>query len=110
MAFELIKTSLAKIIHPADTVFEPLIVVILLCSILIKCYMYLYNRSISRKIKSEAMMATAADSLSDTDVLAEAKQENSLIANMVRDERDAAAKAEDKFFAGKTEEKEQSKE
>ena len=66
MAFELIKTSLAKIIHPADTVFEPLIVVILLCSILIKCYMYLYNRSISRKIKSEAMMATAADSLSDT--------------------------------------------
>ncbi len=51
-----------------------------------------------------------ADSLSDTDVLAEAKQENSLIANIVRDERDAAAKAEDKFFAGKTEEKEQSRE
>ena len=50
-------------------------------------------------------MTKQADSLSDTDVLAEAKQENSLIANIVRDERDAAAKAEDKFFAGKTEEK-----
>lgn len=66
MAFELIKTSFAKIIHPEETAFEPLVAVILLCSILVKCYMYLYNRSISKKIKSEAMMATASDSLSDT--------------------------------------------
>lgn len=66
MAFELIKTSFLKIIHPAETAFEPLIAVILLCSILVKCYMFLYNRSISKKIKSEAMMATASDSLSDT--------------------------------------------
>lgn len=66
MAFELIQTSFVKIIHPAETLFNPLIAVILLCSILVKCYMYLYNRSIGRKLKSEAMLATAADSLSDT--------------------------------------------
>lgn len=66
MAFELIKSSLVKIIHPAETTFEPLVAVILLASILVKCYMYLYNRAISKKIKSEAMMATASDSLSDT--------------------------------------------
>lgn len=61
--------------------------------------------------KTEPSIVTKqANSVSDTDVLAETKGENTLIANMVHDERDAAAKAEDKFFAGKTEEKEQSRE
>ena len=66
MAFELIKGSVEKLIHPAETVFHPVIVICLVLSILVKCYMYFYNRSISRKISSEAMMATAKDSLSDT--------------------------------------------
>lgn len=66
MAFELIKSSIEKIIHPVETVFNPIIIAILLISILVKCYMFLYNRSISKKIHSEAMMATASDSLSDT--------------------------------------------
>lgn len=66
MAFELIKSSVSKIIHPEETVFEPIIIVILIVSILVKCYMFLYNRSISKKIRSEAIMATASDSLSDT--------------------------------------------
>ena len=65
MAFELIKSSVEKLIHPAETVFHPIIIVCLVLSILVKCYMYLYNRSISKKISSEAMMATAKDSLSD---------------------------------------------
>lgn len=66
MAFELIKSSASKLIRPQPVDFSPVIVVILAASILVKCYMYLYNRSISRKIHSEAMMATARDSLSDT--------------------------------------------
>ena len=66
MAVELIKTSIKKLYQPQDLAFGPIIIAILLISILVKCYMYLYNRSISKKIQSEAMMATATDSLSDT--------------------------------------------
>ena len=66
MAFELIKSSISKIIHPVETVFDPVILVILAASILVKCYMFLYNRSIGKKIHSEAMLATSLDSLSDT--------------------------------------------
>lgn len=66
MAFELIKSSVSKVIHPEPVTFSPVIVAILAASILVKCYMYLYNRYIGRKLRSAAMMATARDSLSDT--------------------------------------------
>lgn len=66
MAFELFKSSVKKLFTPTALTFSPLIVAILMVSILIKLYMFLYNRSISKKIGSEAMKATAADSLSDT--------------------------------------------
>lgn len=66
MAFELIQSSVMKIIHPAELTFSPLIVGILLVSILIKCYMAIYNHSVGSQIDSAAMKATAADSLSDT--------------------------------------------
>lgn len=65
MAFELLKSSVEKLLHPVETAFHPLVILCLLLSILVKGYMYLYNRSISRKIHSEAMLATAKDSLSD---------------------------------------------
>lgn len=66
MAFELIKSSITKIIHPNPVEFSSLIVIILLISICVKCYMAYYNRKIGLKIKSTAMKATAVDSLSDT--------------------------------------------
>ncbi|MBO5056310.1 MAG: cation transporter [Lachnospiraceae bacterium] len=66
MAFELLKTSVDKIIHPSVIEASPLIIIILLISILVKVYMSLYNRAISKKIDSAAMDATAKDSLSDT--------------------------------------------
>lgn len=66
MAYELMKDSIMKIIHPEATEFSPLILVILIASILVKCYMALYNKSVGRKIDSSAMNATATDSLSDT--------------------------------------------
>ncbi len=66
MGAELVKTSADKILHPEELVFSPLVLVILLLSILVKCYMYLYNRSLGRKLDSAAMKATATDSLSDT--------------------------------------------
>lgn len=66
MAFELLKTSVIKVFQPEPIVWNPVIVVILTGSILVKCYMFLYNRRIGKKIDSAAMLATAADSLSDT--------------------------------------------
>ncbi len=66
MAAELIKTSVSKILHPKDLTFNPVVIGILALSILVKLYMYLYNKSIASKIESAAMMATATDSLSDT--------------------------------------------
>lgn len=65
MAFELVKSSLDKILHPEPVAFRPIIFCILAFSILVKFYMASYNRKISRKIDSAAMRATALDSLSD---------------------------------------------
>ena len=66
MAYELLQTSVTKILHPEELTFSPLIVVILVLSIVVKCYMSFYNRKIGKKINSAAMLATATDSLSDT--------------------------------------------
>jgi len=66
MAYELLKSSVMKILHPEDLSFSPLIVAILVVSILVKFYMSYYNRKIGNKINSSAMLATATDSLSDT--------------------------------------------
>lgn len=65
MGFELLKSSLIKIIHPADVNMGLFSFVSLIISILVKIYMAFYNSSIGGKIKSSAMMAVAKDSLSD---------------------------------------------
>lgn len=66
MGFELIKSSIEKILHPEAIEGSPVILAILAASILVKVYMYLYNSRIGKKIGSAAMQATANDSLSDT--------------------------------------------
>ena len=66
MGFELIKSSIEKIIHPQEMACDMITVAILVASILVKIYMFSYNRSIGKKIESVVMSATATDSLSDT--------------------------------------------
>ena len=66
MGFELAKSSVDKILHPAPVDFSPLILVILCASIAVKLYMSFYNRRLGKKLNSAAMQATAADSLSDS--------------------------------------------
>ena len=66
MGFELVKSSFEKILHPEPISSGLLPAVILVCSILVKFYMCLYNRSVGKKINSAAMQATATDSLSDS--------------------------------------------
>lgn len=65
MAYELIKNSIYKIIHPELPHVEYYVFVILIFSILVKAYMAWYNISVGKKITSVALKATAKDSLSD---------------------------------------------
>ena len=65
MAFELLQDSFDKIIHPQDVEFSIVIVGILVASIVVKCYMALYNYRIGKRIDSATLKATATDSLSD---------------------------------------------
>lgn len=62
---ELIKSSFEKILHPQIPAMSPLVLSLLIFSILIKCYMYLYNRKLGKRLASPSMGATAVDSLSD---------------------------------------------
>lgn len=66
MGYELTADSVGKIVHPEETSFSLIALIILAASILVKFYMAFYSRRIGRKIESETLMATATDSLSDT--------------------------------------------
>lgn len=67
MGFELLKSSLDKIIHPDYSNEQNIFTFIVLAlAIVIKFYMYFYNHIIAQKINSVTMEATAKDSLSDT--------------------------------------------
>lgn len=65
MGVELLKSSVSKILHPEELAFSPVILTILVVSILVKCYMFFYNKTLGKKLDSAAMSATAADSLND---------------------------------------------
>lgn len=69
MGYQLFRDSLDVILHGGETAFAQhfwLSIAILCVSILIKLYMFLYNRSIGKKIDSATMQANAFDSISDT--------------------------------------------
>lgn len=65
MGFELITSSVNRIIHPEKTTYTLLTFVILIVSILVKLYMYFFNTKYSKKIASPALKAAGIDSLSD---------------------------------------------
>ena len=62
---ELAKSSVEKILHPEDIALSWVSVGILCAAILVKLWMFYFNRTLGRRIDSAAMCATAADSLSD---------------------------------------------
>lgn len=65
LGLELIKTSFEKILSPDAIEFSWLSVIILIFSISVKLWMYLYNKKYGNLIKSSVMEAAAADSISD---------------------------------------------
>lgn len=65
IGFELAKSSLEKILHPEPVTFSLLTGLILTVSILLKLWMWRFNRTLGRRIQSAALEATAADSRND---------------------------------------------
>ena len=65
IGFSLLKESVVKAFHPTPVVFSWLSVGVLAASILVKLWMSGFNRAVGKKINSETLMATAADSRND---------------------------------------------
>lgn len=65
VAFETLKESINKIIAPSPIAFSYWAIAMLCASILVKCGLYFYYRSVARKINSEILKAAATDSLTD---------------------------------------------
>ena len=65
LGIELGKTSVGAIIHPEPMTFSAITVFVLILSILAKLWLGIFNRKLGKRIDSELMLATAADSMSD---------------------------------------------
>ena len=65
IGFELAKTSVEKIFHPSAVLFTIPTVVVLVGSILVKLWLFLFNRHLGKHIDSQALLATALDSRND---------------------------------------------
>ncbi len=65
MGFELFKTSVGRILHPAETVLSPLSAAILALSVAVKLYMALSSGRYARLLASPALRAVSRDSFSD---------------------------------------------
>ncbi len=65
VGFELLKSSFEKIINPEPIVMKPILLVILILSVLVKLWMFSYNRYLGKKIDSGVLKAASKDSLND---------------------------------------------
>ena len=65
VGFDLSKSSFDKIIHPEAADFSVISIVILGLSILLKLWMFFFNRKVGKIIDSTTLEATAADSRND---------------------------------------------
>lgn len=63
--FQFAQTAVGKIIHPEQTEFSLVMVVVLIASILLKAWQGAFYRKIGKTISSETISAAAADSIND---------------------------------------------
>lgn len=62
---QLIMSSFEQIFHPEQLTFNVPMIAVLMASIVIKMYMYLYNKKYGKLLDSTVMRSTAVDSISD---------------------------------------------
>ena len=65
IGFELVKSSVQKILAPVPVLLSPVTAAVLLASIAVKLWMTVFNASLGRHIGSSALAATSADSRND---------------------------------------------
>ena len=65
VAVELAIESVGKLITPEESEFSIATIVVLAVSVLVKLWMFFFNRLLAKKISSPALKATATDSISD---------------------------------------------
>ena len=65
IGFELLKESVSQVLHPGEVSVSVPVVVILTLSVILKLWLFVFNRVIAKRIGSTVMRATAADSLAD---------------------------------------------
>ena len=65
IGIELLKSSFAKVVSPTSVTFNWLTVAILVLSVFVKLWMALFNKTVGKKIHSQTLIATAADSRND---------------------------------------------
>ncbi len=65
VGFEVLKSSVDKIIHPTLVSISPVMLVILILSIFVKVWMFSYNRYMGKAINSGILKAASSDSLND---------------------------------------------
>lgn len=70
VAIELGVESVQKLIEPTDGSWSITAVIVLSVSVAVKLWMFFFNRSLAKKISSEALKATATDSISDAGAIA----------------------------------------
>lgn len=66
MGIKLAGTSVDAIANPQEPMFNTAVVIVLVLSVLVKIYMYYYNRQFAKITDSETLKATAADCISDS--------------------------------------------
>lgn len=65
VGFELLQGSAQKIFSPEPIEVRPVLLIILLLSVLVKLWMWSYNRYMAKKIDSKVLAAASSDSLND---------------------------------------------
>ena len=66
VGFELLQSSIDKIIHPEMPSISNITIILLVVAILAKLWLFIFYRKIAKKINSAAIKGTAYDSISDS--------------------------------------------
>ena len=65
VGFTFFKSAIAKIREPEELYFQAVSMLILFLSVAVKLWMGVFNKNLGKRINSQVMMATAADSMGD---------------------------------------------
>ena len=65
VGFTFFKSAIAKVREPEELHFQAVSMLILFLSVAVKLWMGVFNKNLGKRINSQVMMATAADSMGD---------------------------------------------